>query len=189
VSVTVLLRLFGRLVRLGSVDDARQARCEHDDTQPDATDSRDAGDDEDDQQVGQAWPPCAKDRTGSGCESRTWQYGVMRVVEIRSYQLKPGTRDEYDRLFREEATALLRAFEIDVVGAGPSLDDPNAYFLIRAFDDLADRERREDRFYASPEWRKGPREAVVSRIESYIDVVIELEDETIEALRRALART
>jgi hypothetical protein len=114
--------------------------------------------------------------------------GAMRLVEIRSYQLKPGTRDEYDRLFREEAAPLLRAFEIDVVGAGPSLDDPNAYFLIRAFDDLADRERLEERFYSSPEWRDGPREAVVTRIEDYIDVVIELDEPTIEALRRSLAR-
>jgi hypothetical protein len=112
----------------------------------------------------------------------------VRLIEIRSYRLKAGTRDEYDRIFLEEALPLLRRFEVDVIGAGPSLDDPNGYFLIRAFDDLADRERREDRFYASPEWREGPRESVVSKIEDYIDIVIELDEATIEALRRSLAR-
>ena len=112
----------------------------------------------------------------------------MRVVEIRTYRLLPGTRDEYDRLFREAALPLLRQFEVDVVAAGTSIDDPNGYFLIRSFSDLADRERREDEFYSSPEWREGPREAVIEKIEDYVDAVVELDEATIEGLRRSLAR-
>jgi hypothetical protein len=112
----------------------------------------------------------------------------MPILEIRSYRLHPGTRDEYHRLFVEEAAALLEAHGIQVVAFGPSLDDPDGYFLIRSFDDLADRERREDGFYASPEWRQGPREAIVSKIVVYTDVVVELDAATIEMLRRALTR-
>jgi Uma2 family endonuclease len=113
---------------------------------------------------------------------------VVRLLEIRSYRLKPGTRDEYDRLFREETSPLLRRHEIDVVAFGPSIDDPNGYFLMRAYDDAADRARREAAFYGSPEWREGPREGVVSRIKVYTDTVIELDETTIEGLRRSLAR-
>ena len=113
---------------------------------------------------------------------------TTRVVEIRTYRLLPGTRDEYDRLFREEALPLLRRFEVDVVGAGPSIDEPNGYFLIRTFADLADREQREEGFYSSPEWREGPREAVIEKIEVYTDAVLELDEATIEGLRRAFAR-
>jgi NIPSNAP protein len=109
----------------------------------------------------------------------------IRVVEIRTYRLLPGTRDEYDRLFREQALPLLRRFDVDVIAAGPSLDDPNGYYLVRSFADL---DQREDRFYASPEWREGPREAVIERIEVYTDAVVELDEDTIEALRRSLAR-
>ena len=112
----------------------------------------------------------------------------MRIVEIRSYRLLPDTRDEYDRLFREEAAPLLARHAIDVVAYGPSIDEPNGYFLIRSFNDLADREQREDAFYASPEWRGGPREAVIAKIEVYTDVVVELDDPTIEGLRQSLAR-
>jgi hypothetical protein len=112
----------------------------------------------------------------------------MPILEIRSYRLLPGTRDEYHRLFLEEAWPILQARGIDVVAFGPSIDDPNGYFLMRSYADLAERERLEEAFYASPEWREGPREAVVSRIDVYTDVVVEVDDATIEGLRRSLSR-
>ena len=112
----------------------------------------------------------------------------MRLVEIRTYELKPGTRDEYDRLFREEAGPLLRQFEIDVVAVGPSTGDPNGYFLMRSFDDLDDRARREEAFYSSAAWRDGPRQAVLECIVVYTDAVLELPDEVVQDLRQALAR-
>jgi len=110
----------------------------------------------------------------------------MRLLEIRSYELKPGTRGEYDRLFREEAAPLLRRFEIDVVAVGPSMGDPNGYFLMRAFDNLDDRARREDAFYSSPDWRDGPRQAVLDCIVTHTDAVVELDEATIESMRAAL---
>jgi NIPSNAP len=108
---------------------------------------------------------------------------MTRVVEIRSYRLKPGTQDEYDRLFREEALALLEAAGVDVVRAGRSIDDPNGYHLIRAFKDLDDRQRLEAAFYGSDGWRQGPREAVLACIDTYVDAVIELDDAAVDALR------
>lgn len=111
----------------------------------------------------------------------------MRLVEIRTYRLRPGSGVEYDRLFRDAAAPMLAQHGIDVVAHGFSIGDRDGYVLIRAFDDLADRQRREDAFYGSVEWRTGPREAIVSRIEVYTDVVLELPDEVIEGIRRALA--
>jgi hypothetical protein len=119
---------------------------------------------------------------------RIRHHAQVRLIEIRSYELKPGTRDEYDRLFREEAAPLLRQFEIDVVAVGPSTGDPNGCFLIRAFDDLDDREQSEEAFYSSPAWREGPRQPVLDCIVTYTDAVLELPDELVEALRRSLAR-
>jgi hypothetical protein len=128
------------------------------------------------------------DRSGMPGKHRIRDHTVMRLVEIRTYRLLPGERDEYDRLFREEAAPLLAQHGIDVVGFGFSVGDPNGYLLIRSFFDLADRERREEAFYSSPEWREGPREVVISGIEVYTDTVLELDDDLVEALRRALAR-
>lgn len=107
----------------------------------------------------------------------------MRVLEIRTYRLLPGTRDEYHRLFVEEAAPLLETHGIDVVRFGPSLDDANGYMLLRSFADLADRERREEAFYSSSEWREGPRAAVIEKIDVYLDAVLELDEAAIDALR------
>lgn len=109
--------------------------------------------------------------------------GRRSVVEIRSYNLVPGTRAEFQRLVVEEAVPMLRRWDMDLVAHGPSLHDDDSYCLIRAFADVDDRRRREDAFYGSAEWREGPREAILSFIESYTTIVLELDQATIDGLR------
>lgn len=105
------------------------------------------------------------------------------IVEIRSYNLVPGTRAEFQRLVVEAAVPMLRRRDMDLVAHGPSLHDDDSYYLIRRFADLDDRRRREDAFYGSAEWREGPREAILSLIESYTTIVLELDQATIDGLR------
>lgn len=107
-----------------------------------------------------------------------------RVVEIRSYNLKPGTRDRFHQRFLSEALPMLERFKVDVVGYGPSLHDANSYYLMRSFASIEERERSEDAFYGSEEWRLGPREAVLADIDSYTTVVVRLDDATLAGLRR-----
>jgi hypothetical protein len=105
-------------------------------------------------------------------------------LEIRSYNLKPGTRSDFHRLMTEESLPLLQAWKIDAVAWGASLHDSDTYYLMRAFPSLEGREHSEDDFYGSPQWREGPREAVLALIESYTTVVIEVDDATLSGLRR-----
>ena len=107
-----------------------------------------------------------------------------RSVEIRALNLKPGTRAEFHRIYMECSLPLLRRWKMDVVSFGPSPHDQTTYYVIRAFANLAERQASEDAFYGSDDWKKGPREALLSLIESYIDVVLELDEPTIAALRR-----
>ena len=109
---------------------------------------------------------------------------MSNFVEIRSYHLQPGTRDEFHRLFIEEAFPMLKRWNVDVVSYGPSLHDENAYYLIRRFDSLAHRDESENAFYGSEEWRNGPREAIVSLIENYTEVVLELDETALQGLRK-----
>jgi ketosteroid isomerase-like protein len=107
-----------------------------------------------------------------------------RVIEIRSYNLKPGTRERFHRRFVDEALPMLKRWKVDVVAYGPSLHDDDSYYLMRAYGDLEARKRSEDAFYGSSEWRNGIGEAVLADIESYTTVVVRLDDGVIQSLRQ-----
>ena len=109
---------------------------------------------------------------------------MNHFVEIRSYNLKHGTRDEFHRLFIEGAFPMLKRSNVDVVAYGPSLHDKDSYYLIRRYDSLAHREQSENAFYGSDEWRQGPREAIVALIENYTEVVLELDEAAVQGLRK-----
>ena len=108
---------------------------------------------------------------------------MNHIIEIRSINLKSGSREEFHRLYIEVALPLLKRWNFDVVAHGPSLHDANSYFVIRRYDSLEQREQMEDAYYASDDWRKGPREAMLGLIESYTDIVFELDDVTVQGLR------
>jgi len=109
---------------------------------------------------------------------------MRRFVEIRSYNLKHGRRDEFHRLVVEQSLPLVRKWKVDVVDFGPSPHDEDSYYLIRAYGSLAERASSHDAFYASPEWRQGPRQAILALIDSDTSVVLELEEMTVDLLRR-----
>jgi len=109
---------------------------------------------------------------------------MNHFIEIRSYNLKPGSRDEFQRLFLETAFPLLKRWKVDVVAYGPSLHDENTYYLMRRFDSLAHRDQSEDAFYSSDEWRKGPREAILALIENYTEIVFAVDEATVQGLRK-----
>jgi len=109
---------------------------------------------------------------------------MAKFVEIRSYNLKSETRHEFHRLVAEESLPMLRRWGVDVVSFGPSPHDDNSYYLIRAYESLEERLRSQNAFYGSSEWRSGPREAIVSLIESDTSIVIEMDESTVDALRK-----
>jgi hypothetical protein len=113
---------------------------------------------------------------------------ARRFVEIRSYRLKPGTAAEFDLLVTGTSAPMLRRWGIDVVAFGPSLLDGDSYYLIRAYASAKDLERSEAAFYGSDEWRLGPRGAVLACIEHYTSIVIEMDEVTIDRLRRSSQR-
>lgn len=111
----------------------------------------------------------------------------MTVIEIRTYRLRPGTLADYHRVVTDQVMPLLAEFGVRVVRYGPSEqgeDGVTDYVLIRAFESHAERDAQEERFYGSAQWRDGPREAIMSRIESYHTVVLTAAASAAEALRQ-----
>ncbi len=96
------------------------------------------------------------------------------ILEIRTYRLKPGTRDDFVAAMAA-AQPLLARYGIDVVDFGASLvaeDGHEEAYLIRRFASLEERAEKEDAFYGSDDWRDGPRADVVAPIESYHTIVL-----------------
>ena len=48
-----------------------------------------------------------------------------------------------------------------------------------------ERQRSEDAFYGSDEWKNGPREAILAAIENYTTVVINVDAATLAGLRQS----
>ncbi len=114
---------------------------------------------------------------------------MHRVLEIRSYQLKPGSRPAFHQVVQETALPMLQRWGMDVVACAPSLHDEDSYFIMRSYESLADRQASQAAFYGSAEWRQGPQTSVLAHIASYTSVVIEVDATTLAGLRRGNGRS
>jgi len=109
---------------------------------------------------------------------------MSRIIEILSYNLKPGTRPAFHQLMLEQSLPMLQRWQVDVVAFGPSLGDEDSYYLIRSYASVDDLQQSQDAFYGSAEWRQGPREAILALIDSHSSAVIEVDEATLQGLRR-----
>ncbi|MDQ6657565.1 MAG: NIPSNAP family protein [Actinomycetota bacterium] len=107
------------------------------------------------------------------------------ILEIRTYKVLPGRLDEFVAAMAV-AGPLLDQYGIDVVSSGPSVaaDEGDHAYLMRAFSSIEERERQEEAFYGSDDWRNGPREAILAPIEGYHTVILDADASTVDALRR-----
>ncbi|MEP7453202.1 hypothetical protein [Phyllobacterium sp. SB3] len=109
----------------------------------------------------------------------------MRLVETLIYRLKPGTGAEFHRLVQEQSLPLHESFRMDIVDHGQSEHHPDAYFLIRAYDNLEHLDASQDALYTSDEWRKGLRSAIIELIAENLKSTTWLSEAAIEETRLA----
>lgn len=109
---------------------------------------------------------------------------MTRAVEILLYTLHPGTGDAFHTLMTNVSVPLHESAGMDVVTYGKSAHDPDAYYLIRAYDNLHHLEATQEAFYKSDAWRNGPRSEIIARIATSLKSVIDMRAEAVDALRR-----
>lgn len=101
--------------------------------------------------------------------------GEPRIVEMRTYRIKPGRRAEFLEIFRTRSMPAHREIGMKIIGPFPSIEDPDVFFFMRGFPDLASRQPMKDAFYEGPLW-KGELEAkLMPMIEKYDVVLVETE--------------
>ncbi|VDZ86537.1 NIPSNAP family protein [Kluyvera intermedia] len=108
----------------------------------------------------------------------------MRIVEKLQYTLRKGSGAAFHAIMQEISVPLHQGHGIDVVSFGNSLHDPDCYYLIRAFDSAEKMAAILNAFYASDDWRSGPREDIIRSIGTSIRTVMNLPPESVDGLRK-----
>ncbi|PWT93687.1 MAG: hypothetical protein C5B55_04085 [Blastocatellia bacterium] len=93
------------------------------------------------------------------------------IVEVRSYRIKPGHREEFIKLFETRAIPALREYGMKVLGPLLDVENPNKFVFLRSFPSLEERERMKDAFYGSELWKNELEGLAMPLLESY-DVIL-----------------
>jgi NIPSNAP len=99
--------------------------------------------------------------------------GGAMVVEMRTYKIKPGKRAQFLEIFRTKSMPAHAAIGMRILGPFLSIEDPDVFFFMRGFPDLASREPMKAKFYDGPLWKNELESVLMPMIERYDVVVIE----------------
>ena len=93
------------------------------------------------------------------------------IVEVRSYRIKPGKRDEFIRLFETRAVAAMRSYGMQVTGPFLDVENPNKFVFLRSFPSLEERDRMKEAFYRGELWKDELEGLAMPLLDSY-DVIL-----------------
>lgn len=93
------------------------------------------------------------------------------IVEVRSYRIKPGHRDEFIKLFETRAIPALRSYGMQILGPMLDVENPNKFVWLRSFPSLEERDRRKNSFYESDLWKNELEAIAMPLLDSY-DVIL-----------------
>ena len=93
------------------------------------------------------------------------------IVEMRTYKLKPGKRAEFLDVFRSRSMPAHAEIGMKILGPFLSIEDPDVFFFMRGFPDLASREPMKAKFYEGELWKRELEQLLMPMIER-CDVVL-----------------
>lgn len=93
------------------------------------------------------------------------------IVEVRSYRIKPGRRDEFIHFFETRSVPALRSHGMKILGPLLDVENPNKFVFLRSFPSMDERERMKDDFYEGDLWKNELESIAMPMIDSY-DVIL-----------------
>ena len=93
------------------------------------------------------------------------------IIEMRTYKLKPGSRSEFLEIFRSKSMPAHAEVGMKILGPWLSIEDPDTFFFMRGFPDLASRDPMKEKFYEGELWKNELEHVLMPMIEKY-DVVL-----------------
>jgi NIPSNAP protein len=95
------------------------------------------------------------------------------IVEMRTYKTKPGKRAEFLETFRAKSIPAHREIGMKILGPFVSLEDPDTFFFMRGFPDLAAREPMKAKFYEGELWKRELEHILMPILDDYEVVLVD----------------
>lgn len=93
------------------------------------------------------------------------------IIEMRTYKTKPGKRSQFLEIFTSRSIPAHRDIGMKIIGPFLSIEDPDVFFFMRGFPDLATREPMKARFYEGELWKRELEGIMLPMLDTY-DVVL-----------------
>jgi hypothetical protein len=93
------------------------------------------------------------------------------IIEMRTYRTKPGQRTRFVEIFRTKSMPAHAAIGMKILGPFLSIEDPDTFFFMRGFPDVAAREPMKARFYEGELWKRELEAVLMPMLDKY-DVVL-----------------
>ena len=101
------------------------------------------------------------------------------IIEMRTYKTKPGKRADFIEIFRSKAVPAHAEIGMKILGPFLSVEDPDTFFFMRGFPDLASREPMKAKFYEGALWKRELENVVMPMLEKYEVLVVDDPDEIV----------
>ena len=95
------------------------------------------------------------------------------IIEMRTYKTKLGKRAEFIAIFRSRSIPAHIEIGMKILGPFLSVEDPDTFFFMRGFPDLASREPMKAKFYEGELWKQELENVLLPMLEKYEVVLVE----------------
>ena len=95
------------------------------------------------------------------------------IVEMRTYQTKPGMRTRFLEIFEMRTLPEHRRLGMAIAGPFPSVENPDVFFFMRGFPDVESREAMKAGFYEGRLWKEELEGVLMPMLERYDVVVVD----------------
>ncbi len=95
------------------------------------------------------------------------------IIEMRTYKTKSGRRADFLEVFQSRSIPAHAEIGMKILGPFLSVEDPDTFFFMRGFPDVASREPMKARFYEGELWKSELENILMPMLEKYEVVVVE----------------
>ncbi|MGC2322396.1 MAG: NIPSNAP family protein [Terriglobales bacterium] len=95
------------------------------------------------------------------------------IIEMRIYKTKRGCRAQFLDIFRRKSVPAHDEIGMKILGPFLSVEDPDTFFFMRGFPELASREPMKAKFYEGELWKAELENVLMPMLEKYEVVVVE----------------